>query len=65
MTEKIALHRIAESVELQSEVLSCLILRVAMLEAQVEQMQQTIDKNRRRSIKVMYRDFYEATPSSN
>lgn len=65
MTEKIALHRIAESVELQSEVLSCLILRVAMLEAQVEQMQRTIDKNRRRSGKVMYRGSHEVTPSNN
>jgi hypothetical protein len=62
MIEKIALHRIAETVELQSEVLGCLILRVAMLEAQVEQMQRTIAKNRRRSVKVTYRGSYEATP---
>lgn len=44
MIEKIALHRVAETVELQSEVLGCLILRVAMLEAQIEQMHRTIGK---------------------
>ena len=65
MTEKIALHRIAESVELQSEVLGCLIMRVAILEAQVEQMQRTIGKNRRRLIKVMYHSSHKVTPSNN
>ncbi len=65
MLEKIALHRIAESVELQSEVLGSLILRVAMLEAQIEQMQQTIDKNRRRSVKVIYHSSYKAMSSNN
>mgnify|MGYP000170872333 CR=1 FL=1 len=61
MIEKIALHRIAESVELQSDVLGGLILRVMLLEAQVEQMQRTIGKTRRRSIKVMYCSSREAT----
>lgn len=41
MSEKIALDCIADAVDLQTEVLSCLILRVQILEAQIQQMQQT------------------------
>jgi|GEM_PF-5370094 len=54
MTEKVALHCIANAVEFQSEVLSSLIIRVQMLEARIEQIQQSTGRNRRRSLKVIY-----------
>jgi hypothetical protein len=62
MSEKIALHRIANAVDLQSEVLCSLIMRVQMLEAQIEQMQRTTGRNRRRAFKVMYRSPYKVMP---
>ena len=55
MSEKIALHCIANAVEFQSEVLCALVMRVQILEARIEQMQQATGRNRRRSLKIMYR----------
>lgn len=59
MSEKIALDCIANAVELQSEVLHSLILRVKLLEAQIEQMQRTMGRNRCRPPRVLYRRFYK------
>jgi hypothetical protein len=62
MTEKIALHCVANVVELQSEVLCSLILRVQMLEARIEQIQQLTGRNKRRSLKLRYCRSYKAMP---
>ncbi len=62
MTEKIALHCVANAVELQSEVLCSLILRVQMLEARIEQMQESTGRNRPRLLKVIYRRSNKVMP---
>lgn len=59
MSEKITLDCIANAVELQSEVLHSLILRVKQLEAQIERMQRTTGRNR--PPKVLYRHFHKVT----
>ena len=62
MSEKIALQYVANAVEIQSEVLCSLILRVQMLEDRIEQMQQSTGRNRRRLLKVRSRRSDKVMP---
>lgn len=62
MSEKTTLQCVANAVELQSEVLCSLILRVQMLEARIEQMQQSTGGNRRRLLKVRSRKSDKVMP---
>jgi hypothetical protein len=62
MSDSIALDCIANAVELQTEVLCSMVMRVQILEAQVEQMQQTAGRNKRRAFRVMSHGLYKVSP---